>query len=151
MKSSLLSLLVALLSLSFSLPSRAQQMGEYFHEEQSLPGSDAALMKQLPYAYYPSQNKLEVALQIDEALAAKAGWTADSTAPRMVEVRIVPLAEGSSVIEAGKLTLDGKGFGRKLLSIPDLPDGEYAVEYQFGSETVRSPKSFKRLHFPWEK
>jgi hypothetical protein len=38
-----------------------------------------------------------------------------------------------------------------LLSIPDLPDGDYAVEYQFGPETVRSPKILKRIHFPWEK
>jgi hypothetical protein len=143
--------LLAVLSAAPIAPISAQQMGEYFHEEQNMSATDPALMKQLPYAYYPSQNKLEVALQIDGALAAKAGWTADSTAPHTVGVRIVPLAEGSSPIEAGTLTLNEKGFARQLLSIPELADGEYAVEYQFGPETVRSPKTFKRLHFPWEK
>ena len=141
----------ALLLGALPFNAHAQQMGEYFHEEQNMSPTDPALMKQMPFAYYPSQNKLEVALQVDEALAAKAGWTAHSTAPRTVGVRIVPLGEGSSVIEAGTLTLDKNGFARQMLSIPELPDGEYAVEYQFGPETVRSPKTFKRLHFPWEK
>ena len=140
----------ALLLGALCFNSHAQQMGEYFSEEQNLPTSDAALMKQLPFAYYPSQDKLEVAMQVDEALAAKAGWTTGATSPRTVVVRIIPLAHDSKPIEVGTITLNDAGFARKLLPVPEIPEGEYAVEYQFGAETIRSPKTFKRLHFPWE-
>ena len=135
---------------AYGFSALAEQLGEYAREEQNLPASDVVLMKQLPYAYYPSQCKLDVALQIDDALAAKAGWTAGSTKPRAVGVRIVPLVPDAKIIEVGTITLNDASFARKLLPMPDLPDGEYAVEYQFGPETVRSLKTFKRLHFPWE-
>ncbi|MCX6972621.1 MAG: DUF6067 family protein [Verrucomicrobia bacterium] len=135
---------------AFGFTAIAEQLGDYAREEQNLPASDKVLMKQLPYAYYPSQGKLDVALQIDDSLAAKAGWTAGSTEPHAVRVRIVPLAPDAKVIEAGTITLNDALFARKLLPVPNLPDGEYAVEYQFGPKTVRSPKTFKRLHFPWE-
>ena len=140
----------ALLLGALPFNAHAQQMGEYFSEEQNLPTSDAALMKQLPFAYYPSQDKLEVAMQVDEALAAKAGWTTGATSPRTVVVRIIPLAHDSKPIEVGTITLNDAGFARKLLPVPEIPEGEYAVEYQLGPETIRSPKTFKRLHFPWE-
>lgn len=135
---------------SFAFNALGEWIGEYAREEQNLPASERELMRKLPFAYYPSQGKLDVALQIDDALAAKAGWLPKNTEPRTVGVRIVPLAPDSKTIELGTITLNEAGFARKLLTVPDLPDGEYAVEYQFNRETVRSPKTFKRLHFPWE-
>ena len=37
-----------------------------------------------------------------------------------------------------------------MIAVPELPDGEYAVEYIIGDEVIRSPETFKRIHFPWE-
>ena len=103
----------------------------------------SSLISKLPFAYYPSVNKLEVALVVPKELR-------DASLPDHATVTVMPVQGGQPVV-TGKIALDKTGQGQDLIDLPDLADGEYAVEYAFGDKKIRSPKTFKRIHYPWEK
>jgi len=114
----------------------------YYHEERHVGKDISELVSKLPFAYYPSIRKLEVALLAPQAPRSGKG-------PTRADVKVIALA-GGRVVARGSVPLDSAGRGQQLIDLPDLPDGEYAVEYVFGPRTVRSPKTFRRVHFPWE-
>ena len=126
----------------------AEKTGDYFREDQNIPiGSVAA---SLPFAYYPSVNKLDVALQLTDDLLDKAkGGDRGASAPREVRV-LVRKAKTGEAVATGVVPLAGERHGRALLDVPDLSDGEYCVQYTMGKHEVVSPKRFKRVHFPFE-
>jgi len=121
---------------------RAADGTVYYHEQRHVGKDISELVSKLPFAYYPSINKLEAAL-----VAPKRAQ--QGKPPARAEVRVISLAKGRTVAR-GFLGLDAAGRGQGMIALPDLPDGEYAVEYAFGRHTVRSPKTFRRIHFPWE-
>ena len=131
----------------------SEQIGEYFREDQNIGqvragagnSSVSEMASLLPYAYYPSKNQMEVAFALSPELLKKTG-----AAPGKVEVRIHEV-HSDKVLATGIVPLDKHNHGQAVFSIPDLPDGEYAVEYVIGKHTERSPKTFKRIHFPFEK
>lgn len=105
----------------------------------------SAMAPQLPYAYYPSKNQMEVAIELSPELLQKAGKL-----PKEVGVKIIDLKTKKCVAK-GSVPLDGQSRGQTVFDVPDFPDGEYAVEYVIGNHVERSPKTFKRIHFPFEK
>ena len=120
--------------------------------EYGLGGSAVSAMAPLlPYAYYPSRNQMEVAIELSPELLAKArGGDAATPAPKEIRVRVLDIKSGNEVA-VGTVPLDGQARGQAVFSVPDLPAGEYAVEYLIGKHLERSPKTFKRFHFPFEK
>ncbi len=111
----------------------------------------STLAAMLPYAYYPSLNKLEVAIQVSPELRRQALGETPAADARLTEVKVRVVALGSQKVVAERtVALDALGQAQELLDLPDLPDGEYAVEYAVGKATQRSAKTFKRIHFPWE-
>ncbi len=98
----------------------------------------------LPFAYYPSRNQMEVAVELSPDLLRKAGTT-----PGEVRVRVRD-AGTRAVVATGTVPLDAQARGQALFDVPDLPDGEYAVEYVIGRHVEISPKTFRRIHFPFE-
>jgi len=135
--------MAVLLSFTGSV-SFAEETCDYFREDQNIPTGKVATS--LPFAYYPSVNKMEVAMQLTDELVRKAG----TPTPREARVLVRDKAAGRKVVE-GAVPLDAQGRGRALFDVPDLSDGEYRVEYVIGKHTVVSPKTFKRVHFPFEK
>ncbi len=99
----------------------------------------------LPYAYYPSRNQMEVAIDLGAERIALAG-----DRPESVTVRVLQAQSGEQVA-TGTVPLDGQGRGQAIFDVPELPDGVYAVEYVIGVHVERSPKTFRRIHFPFEK
>ena len=63
--------------------------------------------------------------------------------------RVVESHSGRQVA-AGVLKLDAAGRGQARFKLGDLPDGEYAVEYNLAGIPVRLPQTFTRIKFPWE-
>ena len=120
------------------------KVGHYFRETQNLP-SHTGREESLPFAYYPSVNKLDVAIQLTEALIDEAGGTAPE------KVIVVVRDKNGEQAATGEVPLNEEGYGRALIDLPDLPDGEYRVEYAIGEHEMTSPKTFKRTHFPFEK
>ena len=114
----------------------------YYHEERHVGKDISELVSRLPFAYHPSISKLEAALVVPEDLRA-------GKLPDRADLRVLCVADGR-VVAKGVIPLDAAGRGQDLIDLPDLPDGEYAVEYVFGTQTIRSPKTFRRIHFPWE-
>ncbi len=114
----------------------------YYHEEQYMGKDISVLVSKLPFAYYPSINKLEVALSTPKELRT-------DEPPTRVEVKVLSV-DDDRVVARGTVPLDSAGRGQAIIDLPDLPDGEYAVEYNFGTGIIRSPKTFRRMHFPWE-
>ena len=105
----------------------------------------SAMAPALPFAYYPSKNQMEVAIALSPELLAKAG----DAAPTQVDVHVLDAATGERVA-TGVVPLDTQARGQAVFDVPDFPDGEYAVEYVIGQHTERSPKTFLRIHFPFE-
>jgi len=127
----------------------AEKTGDYFREDQNIPTGTVAIS--LPFAYYPSVNKMEVAIQLTDELIRKAnGGNRRGPTPRQILV-LVRDRKADQKVAQGKVTLDARGCGRALFGVPDFPDGEYRVEYVIGKHTVVSPRTFKRIHFPFEK
>ncbi len=118
--------------------------GDYYHEARG-PGEDVgALASQLPFAYYPSVNRMEVALAIPEKYREQVAANG-----RKVVVRVLGKDDGQEKARA-VVTVDEAFTAREAFDVPAFPDGEYAVEYGFGRDTMRSPQTFKRIRFPWE-
>lgn len=105
--------------------------------------SISQLADQLPFAYYPSRNQMEVAVALKPDRLAK-------SRPTEVRVRVLDVKSGKEVAK-GVVPLDGLARGQAVFDVPDFADGEYAVEYGIGKHVKRSPKTFKRIHFPFEK
>lgn len=122
----------------------------FFATKYRLGGKKGSLLApKLPYAYYPSRNQIEVAFELSPELKEKAGLKPGEQL-KEAGVRIINPGNGK-VVATSKLALDAAGRGQKIFSLPDLPDGEYAVEYEIGTYRERSPKTFQRIHFPFEK
>jgi len=109
--------------------------------------SITALARRLPFAYYPSRNQMEVAIELSPELLAKARAGTDPL--DVVGVRILD-AQTDRLMATGAVPLDNQSRGQAIFDVPDLPDGEYAVEYTIGQHAERSPKTFERIHFPFE-
>ena len=107
-------------------------------------GPVSSMAHKLPYAYYPSRNRMEVAIELSPELLRKAG-----TKPEKVQVRILD-SETERQVATGTVPLDGQYRGQSLFAVPDLADGKYAVEYLIGDHVERSPEIFERIHFPFE-
>ncbi len=111
----------------------------------------SVLAPQLPFAYYPSRRQMEVAVELGpERLAKARGDQAESAPPTELLVQIVDLAS-ERLVATGLVPLDGQARGQACFAVPDLSDGEYAVDYVVGQHRERSPKTFVRQHFPFEK
>ncbi len=98
-------------------------------------------------SHTPAQAREPRAPQVqhaDESPATQVPETLDS-----VEVRVVGL-HGGSVLARGSLELDEQGRAQGRMSLPDLPDGQYTVEFGFGGQSIRALSHFRRIHFPWE-
>jgi len=121
------------------------QSGDFFHEDRNAPmestGHLSPLAEKLPFAYYPSINRMEVAVKLPQGDADKN--------VRAVRVVIRNVATGEKAGE-GNVPLNGRGEGQSLFDVPDFPDGEYSVEYVVGDEVRPAAKTFKRIHFPFE-
>ncbi len=114
--------------------------------EYGLGGKPVSTMAPLlPYAYYPSRNQMEVAIQLSPERIEQAGGR-----PKAVAVHVLETDSGRRVA-AGTVPLDAQARGQAVFDVPDLPDGEYAVEYVIGRHVERSPETFQRIHFPFEK
>lgn len=48
------------------------------------------------------------------------------------------------------IKLNKEGKAEQRFSIPDLPDGEYVVDFIVSGVRIRQPMTFKRKHFPFE-
>ncbi len=134
--------------------------------------SDAEVFARVPYAYYPSSNQLEVAF--DAAAAAKllpAGSPAPSGDLTTLTVRVfpavvtpelrakymhfyapetAPAGDSQKEIASGTIPLDSKGRGNGVIKLPELPAGNYRVEYEFGGVKLTAPRTFRRTRFEWE-
>jgi hypothetical protein len=134
--------------------------------------SDADVFARVPYAYYPYANELEIAF--DLAAANKllpADQQASVGAVRELRVSVFPtviapqlLAEMpfyfapaskgpvkvETAIFTGTIALDASGHGHGVLKMPDLPTGNYRLEYEFGGKKLAASKTFGRTHFEWE-
>jgi hypothetical protein len=67
-----------------------------------------------------------------------------------VEARVVSLKDGKAV-KTFTLPLDAGGRGQSRFKLPELADGEYAVDWLVAGKAVRSIQTFTRSHFPFEK
>jgi len=89
-------------------------------------------------------------------------WKIDSgeKVPGSVAVRVLR-ADDRKKAATGTVAVDADGRGQDIMDLPDLPDGAYEVEYQFGKVTGRPHGApgrslpagilpFQRIHFPWE-
>ncbi|MBI4026927.1 MAG: hypothetical protein HY360_18220 [Verrucomicrobia bacterium] len=109
------------------------------------------LAANLPFAYYPSRQELEVAVDRRQFLEPSGDGAPQDQAQVSDEVEVAVVALGQTQnLARGKIKLDAQGRGQGIIKLPDLKDGEYGVEYQWHAKRVRSPKTFKRVHFPWE-
>ena len=117
--------------------------GDFFHEDRNAPmestGHLSPLAEKLPYAYYPSINRMEVAIKLPPR----------EPFPKAVQVVIKNVATGERAGE-GRVPLNENGEGQSIFDVPDFPDGEYSVEYVIGDEVKPAAKTFRRIHFPFE-
>ena len=117
------------------------KQGDFYHEDRNAPmestGHISPLADKLPFAYYPSLNRMEVAMKLPDK-------------PRQTaRVIIKNHATGQQVAE-GKVPLNDAGEGQSLFDVPDFPDGEYAIDYHIGDQIIPATQTFKRIHFPFE-
>ena len=121
--------------------------GDFYHEDRHAPmestGHLSPLAEKLPFAYYPSINRMEVAVKLPEEAYKEKGF------PDVVQVVIKNVATGEKAGE-GRVPLNARGEGQSLFDVPDFPDGEYSVEYVIGDEVRPAAKTFRRIHFPFE-
>jgi len=134
--------------------------------------SEAKVFTRVPFAYYPSSNELEV---VFDAAAAMKLLSADQQSPFRgpgeLKVRVFPATIPADLLEempfyyapvgkealkevaaiaTGTIALDAKGRGRGMIKMPDLPTGNYRVEYEFDGKKLAASKTFRRSHFEWE-
>jgi len=134
--------------------------------------SDADTFARVPYAYYPSTNELEVAFDLAAALRL---LPTDELAPAddlsTLSVRVfstviaperqkempflfaptlVPPLDPNTAVASGTIALDAKGRGYGVIRLPELPAGNYRVEYEFGGTKLVAGKVFRRTRFAWE-
>ena len=134
--------------------------------------SDADVFARLPYAYYPYANELEVVFDAKVALklmpegAAKPSGEVNalkvSVFPAVIEPELLkemPFffaaapqgpVDSNKEVASGTIALDGNGRGHGVIKLPDLPTGNYRVEYEFGGAKLTAAKTFRRSHFEWE-
>ncbi len=136
------------LLLALAAPARLPWTDEEYLDILPHPGGGLpmpAVAAKLPYAYYPSENRLEVALAPSAEQLKKAG----DPLPPEAKVYVVSLSTGATV-GSGAVAIDASGWGRGMVDLPDLPDGTYRVEYYIGKAHFLSPVPFVRKHFPFE-
>ena len=120
------------------------------------------LAKKLAYAYYPGDRRLEVAFDATSFYRKlDRGMPADPEAFAELRVRAFPVAaladpdspttnaRGKPVFER-VLKLSAQGLGQQVLDIPDLPDGEYRVQYATGDAVLWADRPLIREHFAFE-
>ena len=95
------------------------------------------------FAYYPSSNQLEVRIDVGHMGKAAVHDSQD------IEVFVVP-RDQKEPVASGKIRIDQNHVARALIDLPNLRDGEYAVEYSWSGQRGRCSKTFPRIHFPWE-
>lgn len=131
------------------------------------------LAGKLPFAYSPSHRELEVACDAREAFALYVkGSKPDLSQARALGVKIfqIPGVGGErwgvenaitppekaiipptqAPAATGSLPLDAQGRGQGVISLPELPEGEFVVEYTLAGERIRSPKTFLVKRFGFE-
>jgi hypothetical protein len=69
---------------------------------------------------------------------------------KSVTVEIMPFG-GTKSLARTEIKLNREGKAQERISIPDLPDGEYVVNYIVAGLRVKQPITFTREHFPFEK
>lgn len=134
--------------------------------------SDAEVFARVPYAYYPYAKELEV---VFDAAAARQllpnGAATPSGELKTLNVSVFPTVieperlkempfffapppnaavDLDHAVATGTIALDGSGRGHGVIKLPDLPAGNYRVEYEFGGAKLTAAKTFRRTHFEWE-
>lgn len=134
--------------------------------------SDKEVFDRVPYAYYPYANELEVVFDAAAALkllpegapkpSGEVKTLRVSIFPTVIDPKLLtempfffaPAPEGpvasTKEIAAGTIPLDHNGRGHGVIKLPDLPTGNYRVEYEFGGTKLTAAKTFRRSHFEWE-
>ncbi len=134
--------------------------------------SDAKVFSRVPYAYYPYSNELEVVFDAADAVKQlPKGVPAPSGEMKTLKVRVFPAVippelllqmpffyapvpkaavDSNKEVASGTVALDAKGRGHGVIKLPDLPTGNYRVEYEFGGTRLTAVKTFRRTHFEWE-
>ncbi len=71
--------------------------------------------------------------------------------PASLQIRMFRAEDASrSPVAKGTLALDGQHRGQGRINVPDLKDGEYAVEYVYRGVTIPATQLFRRERFPFE-
>ena len=112
--------------------------------------SDNDVIRRVPYAYYPTDNQIEVIFDFASAVRLlPEGEPAPTEVPDEVWVEVYP-HEGEKRIARERIALDGHGRGPGLFTLPELEAGWYRVQYVFGGATLPSSRTFRRTFFPFE-
>ncbi len=136
-----------------------------------LPKGIEQILARVPYAYYPTDNELEVAFDYEAAIRPLSDKVHDQPnmkrfdaenrvktlpdrlpdgAPPAVTVRVLEVG-GGRVAASRQVPLDDKGRGYALFQLPKLAPGTYRVEFDLGGGAViRSNRTFVRRTFEFE-
>ncbi len=131
-------------------PAELAGVEEYLKSKYGLAGVSRVnpLASMLPFAYYPGRRQLEAAFDL-RAFLEKAKKDPPKEKVKEAEVAVYAL-KGDKALAKDKIPLDGQGRGQALFDIPDLPDGEYRVEFKVGGIVVPADKTFTRKKFEFE-
>ncbi|MGA2618658.1 MAG: glycoside hydrolase domain-containing protein [Thermoguttaceae bacterium] len=113
-------------------------------------GYVSPLASMLPYGYYPSCRELEAAFDLD-AFCERAKIAREKLPPDTPAAEVLVYAShGTDPVASGKVPLNNQGRGQGRIKLPDLPDGEYRVEFRCAGTRLPATKTFNRKHFPFE-
>jgi hypothetical protein len=83
--------------------------------------------------------------------SGEASVTVPDVLRRLESITVEVLSvEGNKVMFSETMNLNKDGRAQERFSIPDLPDGEYEVDYIVAGLRIRQPMTFCRIHFPFE-
>ncbi len=112
--------------------------------------SDNDVIARLPYAYYPTENRLEVSFDYAVALnLLPADRPAPAQPPSDLHIRVYPI-EGQVPVATHSVALDARGRGYASFLLPRLQAGVYRVDYRFGDVVLPASRTFSRSYFAFE-